>query len=221
MKLSTFKKKLLNNNNLDNFEIIYSLVFKYNFTIFLTKINTESEFEIVLHNLDEFINFYNTNFSIVNNKIKYLYLILDYSFPFFLFKKNSNELDYKEFFVSNCYNNMKFIYDEYSNFFSSIHIKKNINVIDGEELDKLFSFLVYIIWSNFNRYELIYIFSNYKNNINELKHYYSKKGIYCDCSNIYKNIYHKYCDYWSILLNNYNKCKSLLNVLFKLNQYKS
>lgn len=70
-----------------------------------------------------------------------------------------------------------------------------------------------IVWCNYNQYELIYVFSNYKGFINDEKNYYDRKNINVDYDALSNKIINNYFDYWSILINNYSKNIKIVNSL--------
>lgn len=126
--------------------------------------------------LSEFIYNFEKWFAPLCNKKTYIGLILDYKVPKFLLCKNywgNNDFipyyqfNMKKIIVENMYDNIKFVYDEYQEFFKSIGISNRMSLKNSKSLNILFKFMQELVWCNYDEYALFYVFDNYKHIIED------------------------------------------------------
>lgn len=147
-------------SNCNNKGEMYNLVFSGYFD----NISSVSLFTIV-DNVDNLIGFFNISFPCLINKDKYFNIIID-DVDFLLFNIcNNKTVIYKKIIIKNFIENKNILENEYGYLFSRI----------DNNIDELFELMKDIVWCNYNQYELIYVFSNYKSFINDEKTIIIKK----------------------------------------------
>lgn len=181
---------LINRNFLDH--IIEELLLE-------NDLNKDKKFVNALCELSYY--FENSFPSLCNSEI-YLSLLLEYKIPRFLLSHReldssrfSHKYDYdmKKLFVENMYENIKFIYKDYEDFFKKLNIRSNMSLRVKGNVDILFRFMVDLVWCNYNEYSLLYIFQNYKVSIYELNQ--TKSDF----------VWNHYFNGWNKLIYNYTK----------------
>lgn len=161
--------------------------------------------------LSEMISYFSDIFCTIKHKEIALEFILEQTTPNFLlckkywgdnsfisyYTKNMNIL-----FVKNFYDNIKFIYYEYFDFFQSINIEDNLKLNKTKDVNLILDFMIKLIWCNCerNQYSINYIFSNYKLYIIKLKNKYKNKRIHK-----YRLVYDDYIMHWDLLISEYKK----------------
>lgn len=168
--------------------------------------------------LSEYIYNFERWFAPLCNKKAFIGLSLDYKSPKFLLCKNywgNNvfipyyQFNMKQTIIANMYDNIKFIYDEYKDFFKSIGISNRMTLKNGKSVEKLFKFMQELIWCNYDEYALFYAFDNYKHIIEET---IIKEKTAEEIKNI---IWNSFDDQWSRLITNYlnkiNTVKKIVN----------
>lgn len=161
--------------------------------------------------LSEMISYFSDIFCTIKHKEIALEFILEQTIPNFLlckkywgdnsfisyYTKNMNIL-----FVKNFYDNIKFIYYEYFDFFQSINIEDNLKLNKTKDVNIILDFMIKLIWCNCerNQYSISYIFSNYKLYIIKLKNKYKNKIIHK-----YRLVYDDYVMHWNLLISEYEK----------------
>lgn len=157
------------------------------------------------------ISYFSSNFITVKHKENALIYILEKTIPNFMLCKNywgdNSFIPYytrnmNKLFVKNFYDNIKFIYDEYSDFFKSVNISINLKTNKIKDVNLLLDFMIRLVWCNctFNQFSIDYIFSNYKFRIEQMKANYKKKRINADYL-----IYQDYIMHWDSLIKGYKK----------------
>lgn len=166
--------------------------------------------------LSEFIYYYEKWFAPLSNKKVYIALILEKKSPKFLVCKNywgdNNFIPYYQFnmkkvIVENMYDNIKFIYSEFSDFFKELGIEKRMSLNNIKSLDLLFSFIVGLVWCNYDEYALFYVFDNYKNVIAEINN-----PSFSEQEKI-TYTYIDFCSKWEILIDNYQKRIEIVRIM--------
>lgn len=167
--------------------------------------------------LCEFIHNFERWFAPLPNKKSYIGLILDYKAPKFLLCKNywgNNDFipyyqfNMKKVVVENMYDNIKFIYNEYKDFFKSVGISDRLSLKNSKSLNILFKFMQELVWCNYKEYALFYVFDNYKNVIKE--NVSNERTI----EEIEKNILNSFNIQWDTLISNYQE---KINLVKKFN----
>lgn len=159
----------------------------------------------------ELIHWFDTCFITLQHKEWHIHNILENNNPKFLlckkywgdnkhipyYKKNMTKL-----FVKNFYHNIKYIYNDFKDFFSEINIDEKMSLDNNKDLDILFNFLNEIIWCNYkhSQFSFDYIFSNYKYRIKDFKNKYKTSSIMAETK-----IYENYLIHWSTLITGYRK----------------
>lgn len=157
------------------------------------------------------ISYFSSNFIVLKDKESALAYILEQTIPNFLLCKNywgdNNFITYytknmNKLFVKNFYDNIKFIYDEYYDFFNSININNKLNINRIKDTNLLLNFMVKLVWCNCinNQFSIIYVFSNYKYRIKYLKENSKKERKFADYL-----IYKDYIMHWDSLIKGYKK----------------
>lgn len=161
--------------------------------------------------LAELLFYFETNFISLKRKEWYLSCMLENNVPEFLLCKkywgdNSFipyfEYNMRKLFVENLYENIKFIYYEYEDFFKKLNISDTMSLENIESVNNLYQFVVDLIWCNCqsNQYALNSVFSNHKYRINDLIKKTDKS--FDEASQIIKT---NYSIHWDMLISKYNK----------------
>lgn len=135
------------------------------------------------------ISYFSSNFITVKYKENALVYILEETIPNFMLCKNywgdNSSIPYytrnmNKLFVKNFYDNIKFLYYEYFDFFQSININNNLKLNKTKDVNLILDFMIKLVWCNCkrNQYSISYIFSNYKFCIIKLKNKYKNKKIH-------------------------------------------
>jgi len=161
--------------------------------------------------LAELLHWFESDFITLEHKEWQFHNILEKKIPKFLlckkywgnnkyipyYKKNINKL-----FVENLYINIKYIYEEFEDFFKSVNINKNMSLNNTNDIDTLLKLMKELIWCNYkqSQYSFDYLFSNYKYRIKDFKIKYKKSNLFAE-----NKIYEIYTMHWNILINGYKK----------------
>lgn len=171
--------------------------------------------------LGEVLYWFESSFPPLKRKEQHIRSIFENQIPkFMLCKKywgdNSFIPYYKKnikiLFVRNFYENIKFIYDQYEDFFYKYNINNNFSLNNNNHLDTIYNFLIEMIWCNYDTglLSLNYLFSNYHTSIKNFKNRYKKdKGK----TNYY--VLQDYINHWEHLIHNYNKNIDIIQKLLK------
>ena len=172
--------------------------------------------------LAEFLHWFEEYFIVLQHKEWYIANLIEKTTPSFLlckkywgdnqyipyYKKNMTKI-----FVKNFYDNIKFIYDEFEDFFIKSNITKNMSLNKNEDIDKLLELMSELIWCSFrhNQHSFDCIFANYKYRIMDLKN--KSKNMKSRAEQI---IYKNYIIHWGIIIENYNKYIDIIKPITKM-----
>lgn len=195
---------------------IYQLISEGNLDHIVNKINdketkSKSDKNIYLSGNEQFIDvlcstfhYFEDNFSILPSKILWFQKTFKNKIPKFLLSKkyygDNKFIPYYEYntrklFVENMYLNIKFIYDEFNEFFVKNGITKNLLLKNKNDVNILFNFMKKMVWCNYDDFSLIYLFDNYKSYIKEYK----------NTSKDYLNSIHlHFAMHWEKMIENFN-----------------
>ena len=164
--------------------------------------------------LCQFITRFNHYFAPIEHKGMVIQEILASQVPKFLLCKNyvgdNNFIPYYQFnmkqcIVNNFYNNIKAIYDTYSEFFKYFGITKNMSLKNEKTVDLLFDLLHEMVWCNYDEYGIFNLFSDYETMIKENDNEEYKDAL------LGNSLLH-----WNILIKNYvDRVKSVRVILDK------
>lgn len=212
--VDNFKKNRLifySINNSINFESIYYFLNKGFFDAFINKINNK-KINIFVNNIDYVISFFDNSFPCLINKKKYLGLTFEKTSCNYLLCSKLNDFLIKKNIIYNFLCNYNFIRNYDKEAFKNLKTLP-FDLLTINNVDLIFNLLVRIAFANYDSYELIYLFQNYKTYYNDLLIYYSKLK-----NNKFslKSVYHKYYDGWDVLINNYVNQSDIIDYFFKI-----
>lgn len=213
-------------NNYSNGAAIYILVNKNYLDHIINKINDDKTYtnttsivkkgyltgnEQFVDILNETLLYFDSHFLPLEDKELHFANILEKSIPKFLLCKkywgNNSYIPYytnniQKLLVKNFYNNIKYIYNNFEDFFKTINITPKMSLNNSDDLGKLFEFLEELVWCNckYQQFSLYYIFSNHKFHLEDVKNNYEIKNV--DIKNI---IFKDYVLHWEILIKQYKK----------------
>lgn len=169
----------------------------------------------------EFIDFFDSSFPTLKNKIIYISDVLEEKVPNFMINSYYfGDYDYIKYFdynmkkicVENFYNNIKVVYDEHKDFFKSHGISNKMSLISRKNVDRLFELLQEFVWCCYNlNYirPLDYLFIYYNQYVKE----YGTTGM--SIVDKEKKAKEDFVIYYDELINNYirniEKLKAFLN----------
>lgn len=152
--------------------------------------------------------FFEKNFPTLYPKEHFFKMLIENKTPEFLLSKkyigdaeniHYYQFEMEKFFVENMYVNIKYIYSYYKDFFKKLKIKQNISFDNYSDVHNLFLFMKNLVWCNYNKPQLEYVFSTLLNGLLYVKRGKSKE----EKTNIEKNYTSKFMLGWDSLINNY------------------
>lgn len=121
--------------------------------------------------LSNFIYYVDSNLAPLTHKDLHIRNMLTYHVPEFLLCKkywgDNNFIPYfqhsmKYTMIFNMYENIKFVYDSFdAKMWKKLHITKEMDLNNDDDLNILFKFLQGMIWSNIDDYSVLYLFDHY------------------------------------------------------------
>ena len=172
--------------------------------------------------LAEFLHWFGYYLTVLQHKEWYIANIFENTVPNFLlckkywgdnkhipyYKKNMTKI-----IVKNFYDNVKFVYDEFEDFFIKANITKTMSLNSNEDLDKLLDFMVELVWCNFkySQHSFDCIFSNYNYRISDMKKKSKKFKERAE-----QIVYSNYTTHWDILIRRYNKHIEIFKPIIKM-----
>ena len=205
------KKKFLlikdSTYNYENDYYIFCLSQAKTLDSIIGKLNSKESIINFKYNLNNFISFFNVTFKFLKKREIYFKLLLDYESPTFLLSTDDNNyiFVFKKYCIKSFYDNIRFIYKYDKMLFRRIGIKRNMSLNNEKDVNTIFNFMMDIIHFNKDKYQLFFVFENYRVFIDDKKIYYAKKKKKYNEDNIVNDVYHNICDNWDILIDKYAK----------------
>lgn len=213
-------------NNYSNGASIYMLVNNNYLDHIINKINDEKTYpntlsvvkkgyltgnEQFVDVLNETLFYFNSCFLPLEHKETHFANLLENYIPQFLLCKkywgNNKYIPYyrknmQKLIAKNFYENIKYIYKDYTDFFNNINITNTLTLNTSEELEKIVTLMEEFVWCNckYKQFSLSYLFTNHKCYEKSIKKRYFNKKL-----DVKKVVYKDYCMHWEILINQYKK----------------
>ena len=226
LKINNKEIKEIALNNYSNGASIYMLVNNNYLDHIINKINDEKTYpntlsvvkkgyltgnEQFVDVLNETLFYFNSCFLPLEHKETHFANLLENYIPQFLLCKkycgNNKYIPYyrknmQKLIAKNFYENIKYIYEDYTDFFNNINITNTLTLNTSEELEKIVTLMEEFVWCNckYKQFSLSYLFTNHKCYEKSIKKRYFNKKL-----DVKKVVYKDYCMHWEILINQYKK----------------
>ena len=111
---------------------------------------------------------FDKSFPAIYEKEKYFEMLIRDKIPEFLLSKkyigdadnvSYYKLEVEKFFTENMYANIKLIYSDYKCLFKKLKIQENMTLDDYDNVHNLFIFMKELVWCNYDKPQLEYVFS--------------------------------------------------------------
>lgn len=178
--------------------------------------------EQFLEILSSLLRYFERSFlSLERKEFHFTNMIKEYVPEFLLCKNYWGDNDFipyydhniKKLLVSNVYENIKFVYEEYKEFFKTNGITLNMSLDKEKDVELLYQFVVNLVWCNCvgSQWYFNSVFANYKTRIIDLIDHNNMSE-----DNATDIVLREYTIHWNRLIDKYNNKIELVNSFLNL-----